>query len=58
MPPTKRQVVLLLEEDDVKWLEEVYGEIEWQRRMEQHIHNEVRLRRKDDALKLREPWDY
>ena len=52
----KKKVTLLLDEDDVKWLEEVYGDT-WTKRMEQHIANEVRLRSKD-ALKMREPWDY
>ena len=52
----KRQVTLHLDEEDVKWLEEVYGDI-WIKRMEQHIASEVQLR-KNDALKMREPWDY
>ena len=52
----KRQVILQLDEEDCKWLEEVYGD-SWTKRMEQHISNEVRLRSKD-ALKMREPWNY
>jgi len=40
-------------------LEKVYGD-NWKKRMEAHIHNEVRLRSedKDQLLKLREPWNY
>ena len=53
----KRQVILNLEEADIKWLEKEYGEVEWKRRMEQHITNEVHLRQ-HDPLKLRKPWDY
>ena len=49
-------VMLKLEQDDVKWLEEIYGD-KWMERMEQHIHAEIVLRR-HDALKMREPWDY
>jgi len=52
----KKRVVLYLDDDDVEWLEKLYGDT-WVRRMEQHIHNEVRLR-SQDALKMREPWNY
>jgi hypothetical protein len=54
-----RSVVLNLNVDDVKWLEQVYGET-WYERMEQHIHHEVRMRRQDDEkqLKMRGPWNY
>ena len=54
-----RQVTLNLNEEDCKWLEEVYGE-KWTERMEQHIHNEVYLRRHDQEsqMKMRAPWDY
>jgi len=50
---------LELNEDDVKWLEEMYGDT-WPQRMEQHIQNEVRIRREynEPGLKMREPWDY
>ena len=53
----KRQVILNLEEADIQWLEKEYGEVEWKRRMEQHIANEVHLRQ-HDSLKIRKPWDY
>ena len=55
----KKKVVLQLEEDDIKWLKEVYGD-GWKHRMEQHIANEVYIRRKDAdrGLKMRAPWDY
>lgn len=52
----KRRVVLALDEEDCKWLEEVYGDT-WTKRMEQHISNEVKLR-KEEPLKMRKPWDY
>ena len=46
-------------EDDVNWLFNTYGP-NWHVRLEQHIHNEVTLRRQDndDQLKMRKPWDY
>jgi len=52
-------VTLLLDEEDVKWLEKVYGD-KWTKRMEAHITNEIHLRRADGdkGLKMREPWDY
>ena len=55
----KKKVILYLEDDDVEWLEKVYGD-RWTRRMEAHIHNEVRLRANDEEglLKMREPWNY
>ena len=52
----KIKVQLELEEEDVKWLEGLYGDA-WIKRMEQHIKGEVELRR-HDALKSRKPWDY
>jgi len=51
-----RKVTLNLDEEDCKWLEDVYGK-KWTERIEQHIHNEVRLR-SNDALTMRKPWDY
>ena len=55
----KINIILTLNEKDVKWLEKVYGDT-WRKRMEQHIHNEVKQRSKDrdDLLKMRKPWDY
>ena len=52
----KRQVTLELEEEDIEWLEKLYGNA-WKGRMEQHIHAEIVLRQ-HDALQMREPWDY
>jgi len=54
-----RKVTLNLDEEDCKWLEEVYGDT-WMTRMEQHIHNEVYIRREynESPLKMREKWDY
>jgi len=53
----QRKVTLNLPEDDCKWLEETFGD-NWTKRMEQHIHNEVVLRSRDETLKMRKPWDY
>lgn len=54
----KRRVMLSLEEADCQWLEKIYGE-DWKKRMEQHIENEVRLRRQDNKpLSMRKPWNY
>lgn len=54
-----RQVTLKLREEDVEWLEKMYGD-SWPKRMEQHIHLEIELRRYDrtSGLKMRKPWDY
>jgi hypothetical protein len=54
-----RKVTLELDEDDCKFLEKVYGTL-WFRRMQQHIHNEVTLRRREEEkpLKIRKPWNY
>jgi len=51
-----REVVVKIDEDACRWLENVYGK-DWVKRLEQHIANEVHLR-SSDALKSREPWDY
>jgi len=55
----KVKVQLMLEEDDVKWLEKIYGDM-WPQRMEQHIANEIYIRREynENPLKMREKWDY
>jgi len=53
---TERLVTLRMNEDDCKWLENMYGP-KWKDRLEQHIHHEVQLRR-TDGLKMRKPWDY
>jgi hypothetical protein len=53
----QRRVTLNLDEEDCKWLEETFGS-NWTKRMEAHIHNECLLRRRDEALKMRKPWDY
>lgn len=54
----KRKVELSLKEDDCKWLEGMYGD-KWIKRMEQHIENEVKLRREyDQPLSMRKPWNY
>ena len=54
-----RKVTLNLKEADCKWLEHVFGDT-WMRRMEQHIHNEVEIRRhyNEEPLKMRAPWAY
>lgn len=54
-----RKVTLNLREVDCQWLEKVYGKT-WTQRMEQHIQNEVEIRREynEPPLKMRKPWDY
>jgi len=47
-----------MHKEDAEWLHHVYGP-EWIKRLEQHIHNEVTLRRQDEeGLKMRKPWNY
>jgi transcriptional accessory protein Tex/SPT6 len=54
----KRRVLLNLNEEDCQWLEQTYGE-DWKKRVEQHIENEIRLRRTDTKpLSMRKPWNY
>jgi len=51
-------VTIRMEELDVYWLESMYGK-DWRKRLEQHIANEIHLRRIDkEPLKMRAPWDY
>ena len=54
----KIKIQLEIEENDIRWLEQTYGNT-WPKRMEQHIEHEIMLRKRDQTeLKLREPWDY
>ena len=53
-----RKVTITLPEEDCQWLEEMYGK-EWIKRMEQHIQNEINIRRTDQQpLLMRKKWDY
>lgn len=56
---TKFKITIEMDEDDIDWLNKIYGQ-NWLKRLEQHIHNEVTLRRNDesDGLRVRKPWDY
>ena len=59
MSEIKCLLTIEMYEEDCKWLREVYG-VDWRDRLEQHIHNEVTLRRNDESqgLRMRKPWDY
>ena len=53
-----REVKLLLRKEDCDFLENTYGK-NWIKRIEQHITNEIRMRRHDEeALGVTKKWDY
>lgn len=51
-----RSVILRLQEEDCKWMEEAYGG-DWTRRLQQHIMCEVALRRQDGLPMTERPLD-
>ena len=52
------EVKIQMDDKDIEWMEETYGK-DWIKRLEQHIDNEIHLRRRDgEKLRMRKPWDY